>query len=686
MTETSWSRQVDLPPEDRARSPFTGWTRTHWESAADLMLQGVSQFRTPHGAGFDLPGPAGIAGERSDRLEGFARTFLLAAYRIAGARGRGCDKLIGRYTEGLRAGTDPSDKEAWDLPVQGQPVVEAALIAVALYETRPWIWNQLPDETRQRVAAWLSACVGTRPPVSNWLLFPATVQGFLRSVGATTDVAETERALDAVDMLYRGDGWYSDGVPDRYDHYCGWAMHFHTGYWCRMGGDRDDPSRAATYRQRLGRFLRDYRLLFGSDGAPLFHGRSLIYRFAVVAPFWVGVLLDASPIEPGETRRLASGVLKYFLTGGALAGGQLTLGWHSAFPEMAQSYSGAASPYWAAKGIAGLLLPPDHAVWTSTERPLAVEAGDFSSLLRGPELLAWGTASDGIVRVVGRRSRGDDVFYRKLTYTSATSPELGAGDRDAQVAVARDGRVAPRRAARPLEACDWAIASYFPIGQWSLADRWWLPARLTGFFTGWLERRVIGLDPLATRVFRYTETGRVETVSLPIGAAELRIHHVACPVPSRQIDGGLAVAGNRAPTTRVGSCWAEARSADLASVSIGLYGYERATLVESVGSNAFGRYSATPVLHSAAGQSEAILVSIHTVTNHSADAEQIAETIGEVRVDGRRVHVTDQKGREAVVQLVGPEERISLCGDLLPQGVRFARSTREAGVELTWFA
>ncbi|MBW3703367.1 hypothetical protein DTB58_04200, partial [Streptomyces griseus] len=62
----------ELPPEDRASSPCTGYTRAHWEAAADGMLKAAWKWATPGGARLDLPGPPSHSGVRSDGLEGYA--------------------------------------------------------------------------------------------------------------------------------------------------------------------------------------------------------------------------------------------------------------------------------------------------------------------------------------------------------------------------------------------------------------------------------------------------------------------------------------------------------------------------------------------------------------------------------------------------------------------------------------
>src|SRR5262249_61019019 len=135
--------------------------------------------------------------------------------------------------------------------------------------------------------------------------------------------------------------------------YVGWVLHFHTLMWCRIDGDRTDAARAAVYRRRVFRFLEQYRLMFGANGAPLYQGRSLTYRFAVVAPLWAAALVGSTPLSPGETRRIATGAVRYFLEHGAVRNNVLTLGWPGEFLPVIQQYSGHGSPAWRSMGFCG---------------------------------------------------------------------------------------------------------------------------------------------------------------------------------------------------------------------------------------------------------------------------------------------------------------------------------------------
>jgi hypothetical protein len=154
-------------------------------------------------------------------------------------------------------------------------------------------------------------------------------------------------------------------------------------------------------------------------------GRSLTYRFATTAPVWLGALTGHTPLSPGETRRLASGALKYFLDRGAVDDrGLLTLGWHGPNSAVLQGYSGPASPYWASKGFLGLLLPPDHEVWTAVEEPGPVERSDATTAITAPNWLLQSTRSDGLVRLHNHGSEDVryDPYYTRLAYSTVTRP------------------------------------------------------------------------------------------------------------------------------------------------------------------------------------------------------------------------------------------------------------------------
>ncbi|GGS78574.1 MULTISPECIES: DUF2264 domain-containing protein [Streptomyces] len=520
-----------LPAEDRVTSPYTGYGRAHWEAVADGLLAAAWRWSTPGSALLDLPGRPSRSGVRSDGLEGYARTFLAAAFRVAGADGADPHGWLDRYAEGLASGTRTpgrEDTESWPLVldhhVQGQPMVESASVALGLRLTAPWLWKHLDAGVQDRAEEWLRGALRHTPAPNNWYLFPYTVAGFLESVGRgdAETAAARHRALELLEGWYRGGGWYADGDGRAFDHYNGWALHLYPVLDAHLAGDAEAGAR---YGERLRAHLDGFSLLFGGDGAPLHFGRSLTYRFAASAAVGLGALTGHTPLAPGVSRRLASGSLRYFLDRGALTdGGLLSLGWHGPHDAVLQSYSGPASPYWASKAFVALLAPPDHPLWTAVEEPAPAEVSDRVLALPAPGLLAQATRGDGIVRLhnhgsdhvrphEGESAAEDDPYYGRQAYSTRTGPTAPHNPADNHLSVEVAGRPSVRRRLHPLGA--------------GHGDGW-------GWAASWHRPVLPGGAPMVPGL-------RVESVTVAVGAYELRAHRVSgAPAGARVIQTGWA--------------------------------------------------------------------------------------------------------------------------------------------------
>ena len=418
-------------------TPQADWTRADWTDFADRLLAGAMRHASPGRGRITPPGDEGGYGHDVDGLEGFARTFLLAGFRIAGERGQGVDHLIEFFTQGIRTGVDPDAADRWvRMEEHAQAKVEAASLALILDLTRPWIWDRLDALTQERVIGYLAPVVGDDTyPKTNWLWFRVVVQTFLRSVGGPWSATDIAADLALHDELTREDGWIADGVERAYDHYVGWALHLYPILWSRMQGAGEliaelSPGRTERDVAALDRYLQDAIALIGGDGSPLIQGRSLIYRFAAAAPFWAGVIAEVPSIGAGALRHAAARIVSHFEQHGAPDEQDLlTLGWHGEWRRLAQSYSGPASPYWAAKGLLGLALPADHPVWAAPAEPLPIDQGDVLRAIAAPGWIVSGTRADGIVRVVNHgtdkalagSAGGDSPLYARLGYSTATA-------------------------------------------------------------------------------------------------------------------------------------------------------------------------------------------------------------------------------------------------------------------------
>src|ERR1051325_5321642 len=125
------------------------------------------------------------------------------------------------------------------------------------------------------------------------------------------------------------------------------------------------------------------------------------YPFSATAPFGLAEYCGLSPIPPGQSRRVCSRNLDFFLRHPIEQRQHaLSLGWTDEFPQVTEAYSCAGSVYWAAKGFAPLLLPPDHRFWHAPEKPLPSEAENFTLPIAPAGLVV--RAHEGEVEVLNK--------------------------------------------------------------------------------------------------------------------------------------------------------------------------------------------------------------------------------------------------------------------------------------------
>lgn len=635
------------------------WSRDEWIARADAMLAAAGSHATPGAGRIEFPGAEGGYGHAVDGLEGFARTFLLAGFRIAGARGEGVDDLIAFYARGIATGVDPDAADRWvRMDEHAQAKVEAASIALVLDLTRPWIWERLDATTQQRVIDYLAPVVGDDTyPQTNWVWFRIVVQTFLRSVGGPWSATDIAADLERHDSFVREDGWLSDGDERSYDHYIGWALHVYPILWSRMSGAAElAAGRTAGDVARLDRFLTDALELVGGDGSPLIQGRSLIYRFAAAAVYWVGAIAEVPSHSLGRLRHAAAAIVGHFAEHGAPdADGILTMGWHDTWRPLAQSYSGPGSPYWAVKGFLGISLPADHPVWAASAEPLPVTEGDLLTAIASPGWIVSGTRADGIVRIVNHGTDhahpdalvADSPLYARIGYSTAAAPLVDerAWSEPLEQSVALvdvDGRGTHRTAMRLLEVRVQDDAD----GHIGIASSTWDAHWVTPAPTA--QRHGSGLAGTVE------SAGRLTVHSLVRGSGEVRITTVDAlesgqdAASLRLRIGGWAIAGD-APTggSDTTGAWAgcSGRVSGIRSLTDGT-----AALVARDDASPLGRRALVPVTE------HPVRVGVPTiVVIDLAGGDEPAATSATVSLDGRTATVDWPDGRRTVTRLADPE-------------------------------
>jgi hypothetical protein len=347
-------------------------TRADVQDAARACYRPLLAFVSPAGARVRLGHGGANFDPAAVELEGFARPLWgLAALEAGG----GAFEHWDRIRSGLAAGTDPAHPEYWGaMADHDQRLVEAAAIGTALVLAPGQTWDPLEPSARTHLSRWLGGADRVRTHPNNWLFFRVLVDLGLERVGVGFDDAAHRAALDGIDALDQGHGWYRDGPDGLFDWYGAFALHTYGLIYAASG--LGDAARAERFRQRSAAYATDLARWFGPDGAAVALGRSMTYRFAQAA-FWGALALaDVEALPWGQVKGLYLANLRHWATrpvGGR--DGVLSIGYGYETQRLAESYNSPGSPYWAMKAFLALAVPEDHPFWLADEEPVPADPG-----------------------------------------------------------------------------------------------------------------------------------------------------------------------------------------------------------------------------------------------------------------------------------------------------------------------
>lgn len=331
--------------------------------------------------------------------------------------------------QALVGGSDPGSPGYWgrgeNRGEYDQRTVESGQVAFALWQTRARVWDRLAAPERANLVDWLDR-FAQRPAVwrNNWALFWALNHAGRRALGARYDQSTLDSALDYLEGVYCGDGWYDDGSQrgiNHFDDYNYWVFGTHVMAWAECDGAAQPERRARLLdRVRLGMAHLPY--FFAADGAYAEYGRSLSYKFARLgAPLWA-YRLGVWPHSPGVLRRLVGRHLRWYVDRGAVrADGTLRQSLTAAgSPAVRETYISTGATYWAMLAFGGLWsLPDDDPFWSAPEEPLPVEQGDFVKVFREPGWVVAGSRATGAVHRFNAGATGHyPAKYDKFLYAS----------------------------------------------------------------------------------------------------------------------------------------------------------------------------------------------------------------------------------------------------------------------------
>src|SRR5687768_2081012 len=453
-----------FPPLDHDLSPYTGWTRAHWENLLTRMTYGYAKIAERSGSPARVLYPDDRRGlpDSADAIESFARiasawgAWLRNPANPAVLNFQGHEINVETLLrQALLDGTDTNNPHTYwgDIGHMDQRIVESADIAVAVWMSRERVFNQMTQPEQAQIIAWLAQVDGKGTYTDNWILFTAMAQAVRMHLGFPSPEDDLDNRLMQLGEFYRGDGWYVDGPSNEFELYNAWMFGWHYLLWTIIDGDRR-PDHRQDVLERGRSFIDGFLHFFGANGSYPAWGRSIVYRFAAVAPFAVGHFLKIAPDDPGLLRRVSSGSLRYFYDHGLFDPDEhfVRQGYHGDFPAAGEAYISPGSPYWCCHGLFALTLDKDDPFWTSTESPLPVERGDFELVLPAPGFVVSGHKDTGQVLLLNSRSGQEydaprhnyTPKYGKLAFSTHfpfnVIPAKGSYAPDAMISLTRDGQ------------------------------------------------------------------------------------------------------------------------------------------------------------------------------------------------------------------------------------------------------
>ena len=441
-----------------------------------------------------------------------------------------------KYINAIKLGTDPQSPSYWgETGPYDQRLVEMAAYGLGLALLQDTLTDRFSETELKNLHRWLNQITDAQMPDSNWNYFAIIVQLGFKRAGMPYDQAAIDRRFNMMEAYYLGGGWYSDGPGRPKDYYISMAFHFYGLIYATLNA-QDDPVRAATLRERAGLFAKDFIYLSAADGASVPFGRSLTYRFAMVA-FWSGVAFAGLDVfSPGVVKGLILRHLRWWLEQPIFdRDGILTLGF--AYPNLAmcEDYNSPGSPYWALKVFLIMALPADSDFWQAQELPLP-ELAPVHAIVPAQQILQHHENSQHVVMLTSGQLELNNYVNTEAKYTKfAYSTRFGF--------TIERGRYGIKHA-----ACDSMLLL-------SDNDNYWRGRRECdsvemqdgAIYSRWLPWHDVQID----------------TWLIPCGDWQVRVHHVTSARRLQTVEGGFAVIKADAETS---GQWSQVRAVNGMSV------------------------------------------------------------------------------------------------------------------------
>ncbi len=286
------------------------------------------------------------------------------------------EKFVKLAHAAIDAATDPKSPDFMNFTGKpyNQPLVDASYVAMAFLRAPKTLWEPLDERVKKNVVTALKATRKIKANISNWLMFAATIEAFMKMIGEPVERSRVELALKKHAEWYKGDGVYGDGPNFHWDYYNGFVIQPMLVECHAQFKDDEEwkellkpvPARAQRYAAILERFI-------SPEGTYPPMGRSLTYRFGAYQPLSQIALLKNLPkgVSPAQVRCAMTTMIRRQMEapGTFDEKGWLRLGFCGAQKRLADYYVSTGSVYICANGLLALGLPAEDEFWSAPDEP-----------------------------------------------------------------------------------------------------------------------------------------------------------------------------------------------------------------------------------------------------------------------------------------------------------------------------
>jgi hypothetical protein len=275
----------------------------------------------------------------------------------------------------IATAVDPASPDVLNFTRDRQPLVDAAFLAHGVLRAPRALCHALEAATKQHLVAALESTRSILPPYNNWLLFSATVEAGLKSLGAEWDRSRVDYAIRQHEQWYRGDGAYGDGPVFHWDYYNSFVIH--PMLLAVLDQCKDETpawaSLAPQITERARRYAAVQERTIAADGSFPPVGRSLAYRCGAFHLLADVALRRSLPegVAPAQVRgALTAAIARSMDAPGTFdADGWLRVGFCGHQPGIGEPYISTGSLYLCSVGLLPLGLPQNDEFWSAPAQP-----------------------------------------------------------------------------------------------------------------------------------------------------------------------------------------------------------------------------------------------------------------------------------------------------------------------------